>query len=35
MTYFQSRLDVSMAKHQATVTPIVLCGGSGTRLWPL
>ena len=34
MTYFQSRLDDALLR-QGSITPIVLCGGSGTRLGPL
>ncbi len=34
MTYFQNSLNDVTAR-RGVITPIVLCGGSGTRLWPL
>jgi mannose-1-phosphate guanylyltransferase/mannose-6-phosphate isomerase len=34
MSFFQSRPE-DVTSRQGAITPIVLCGGSGTRLWPL
>ncbi len=30
-----SKREMTINKHNLTIQPVILCGGSGTRLWPL